>query len=604
VLLPIPFLRRHSSDLINLAIILSYLNHSVLCYYIFPCVACVILSIFFARLNHKIKNLIYQTENMDIDRLNFPFHLLNILDNIASADFIAIDFEFSGVASNNSKRSGRKIQSLQERYLEVKAAAEKYTILQVGLTTAHQVLSAEDNETDEQKFELRTYNIDLCPTIEDDLSLDRDFILQSGAAEFLHTANFNFDRPFSAGVRYLSRAEEVAARQVAKERTERTHFGDIQLQDEDTDALTFVAKVRSEVREWRDKHRRRVSDSTQLWILSRLVHWRHAPAVGAGERASPEHELTGFDKKLVHQLLRAEFPELTAAGRGSYMVISRADREKDKRVAEGRMKRANEQINVHVGFRWVVEALCGGSIRDISLKSLAVDEEGNRASFEFYDLSRRHADISKKLQSRRPVLVGHNAFGDLMYLYQKFLGDLPETVEEFGRMVGEMFPVVVDTKYMATHGFGSSTQSALDQIVTMLGNQTTPEICKCIFQVRWGKYLRMIDMNPSFDKYQKKEALHEAGYDSYLTARIMIQLSAKLHSEAIKTALTPCRSEAARKTWAEFCLPLHSGSMPSFEDEFWKEYGNRLRVFGTTETFMELNPERPTALVIRLANGQ
>jgi hypothetical protein len=111
-------------------------------------------------------------------------------------------------------------------------------------------------------------------------------------------------------------------------------------------------------------------------------------------------------------------------------------------------------------------------------------------------------------------------------------------------------------------------------------------------------------MNPGFQKYQEKEALHEAGFDSYLTARIMILLSAKLNYEAKKALRQATLKPMSRQNSPEFGLPLLPVSMPSFEEDFWQEYGNRLRVFGTTETFMELNPERRQTLAIRLANGQ
>jgi poly(A)-specific ribonuclease len=415
---------------------------------------------------------------MNVDRHNFPLQLLNILEAIADADFIAIDFEFSGVASNNSRRSGRTIQTLQERYTEVKAAASTYQILQAGITTAHQTVSKNEDgskhSTSDQTFELRTYNIDLCPIVEDDLDIDRDFVLQSGAAEFLLANRFSFEKPFAQGVRYLSRAEEIDARQAAQNRQDRSRFAEIQLRDDDTDALTFVDKVRKEVQEWQKEYRR----PETLWILSRLVHWRKAPQLTSSGRPSPEHELTGFDKKLVHQLLRAEFPGLIASSRSSGMVITQIDHAREKQLAEARARKSNDYINIQIGFRWVAEALCGGSINSINLKSLAVDEEGNRTNFDFYESSRRHSDIIRKLEARKPTLVGHNAFGDLIYLYQNFLGDLPDTVEAFGSLVRGMFPIVVDTKYMATHGFGSITSSSLDQIVSTLENETQPKIRK------------------------------------------------------------------------------------------------------------------------------
>ena len=69
-----------------------------------------------------------------------------MLRALANAHFVAIDLELSGIqsktihrfkavenASNSGKPTGGK-QTLQERYEEAKEAAERYQILQVGLT--------------------------------------------------------------------------------------------------------------------------------------------------------------------------------------------------------------------------------------------------------------------------------------------------------------------------------------------------------------------------------------------------------------------------------------------------------------------------------------
>ena len=40
------------------------------------------------------------------------------------------------------------------------------------------------------------------------------------------------------------------------------------------------------------------------------------------------------------------------------------------------------------------------------------------------------------------VVVGHNVFQDLVFLYSQFLGRLPETVEGFSHVIKETFPVV------------------------------------------------------------------------------------------------------------------------------------------------------------------
>lgn len=68
---------------------------------------------------------------MEVDKKHFNVHLLPILRHIANAEFVAFDLEMSGIGSS-IKRDDKP--NLQEVYEDVKAAAEKYQVLQVGIT--------------------------------------------------------------------------------------------------------------------------------------------------------------------------------------------------------------------------------------------------------------------------------------------------------------------------------------------------------------------------------------------------------------------------------------------------------------------------------------
>lgn len=177
---------------------------------------------------------------MDIDKRSFPPRLLNILEALSEAHFVAIDFEFSGVAS---KPATRRKQTLQERYIETKEAAEKYQILQVGLTCAIQ-------DREKQAYVLQSYNIPLSPIFDEDIDLERQFSFQSGAVEFLIKNYFNFNIPFEDGVPYLSRDEERLAKDKFKARSKKGRFEDIEIADDDALTLAYLEKVRREIREW------------------------------------------------------------------------------------------------------------------------------------------------------------------------------------------------------------------------------------------------------------------------------------------------------------------------------------------------------------------
>lgn len=79
---------------------------------------------------------------MDVPRHKFQACLPYILEDIVNAHFVSIDLELSGIpgpqinkSRNHGGSSGGK-PTLQERYVEVKRAVERYQVLQLGLTCA------------------------------------------------------------------------------------------------------------------------------------------------------------------------------------------------------------------------------------------------------------------------------------------------------------------------------------------------------------------------------------------------------------------------------------------------------------------------------------
>lgn len=73
---------------------------------------------------------------MDVGPRGFLNQLPTILNAIAEAHFVAIDLELSGIPARKPRASGedRVKPNLQSRYEETKMAAEKYQVLQLGIT--------------------------------------------------------------------------------------------------------------------------------------------------------------------------------------------------------------------------------------------------------------------------------------------------------------------------------------------------------------------------------------------------------------------------------------------------------------------------------------
>ena len=72
---------------------------------------------------------------MDVDQDSFRKVLLDILINIVNADYVILDLEMSGI---NGRQPGTRHSagkpSLQDLYEEIRAAAEIFQILQLGIT--------------------------------------------------------------------------------------------------------------------------------------------------------------------------------------------------------------------------------------------------------------------------------------------------------------------------------------------------------------------------------------------------------------------------------------------------------------------------------------
>jgi len=72
---------------------------------------------------------------MDVTQENFRKMVLDILRNIANADYVAIDLEMSGISLRQpGEHRGNGKPSLQQQYAECKEAASTFQILQMGIT--------------------------------------------------------------------------------------------------------------------------------------------------------------------------------------------------------------------------------------------------------------------------------------------------------------------------------------------------------------------------------------------------------------------------------------------------------------------------------------
>lgn len=117
------------------------------------------------------------------------------------------------------------------------------------------------------------------------------------------------------------------------------------------------------------------------------------------------------------------------------------------------------------------------------------------------------------------MIVGHNLFTDLVYLYTTFVGPLPNDVEDFQDRIRGLFPIVIDTKYLATEGqdsMSATMRKSLCELLEPFKKIHTPLI---VLHEEHNSYGAAIGKQ------------HEAGYDSWMTAELFVKLSAKIYAD-------------------------------------------------------------------------
>jgi poly(A)-specific ribonuclease len=169
------------------------------------------------------------------------------------------------------------------------------------------------------------------------------------------------------------------------------------------------------------------------------------------------------------------------------------------------------------GVRIIFEALSGADLSYIKPEWLCVSPTGAPA---FLDMGAISADLSSTvaaIQGKPAVIIGHNLMTDLAFLYATFVGPLPSSVAQFQGTIHALFPRVIDTKYMATRELGTIPKASSGLAELWESVRSFPE--------------PVVKLAKGFDKYGEVMALHEAGFDSLLTAKCFLKLACHLKAE-------------------------------------------------------------------------
>ena len=156
---------------------------------------------------------------------------------------------------------------------------------------------------------------------------------------------------------------------------------------------------------------------------------------------------------------------MVTISRQGFIQIVPFDQEREEAVKLTRVKYVEERLTRQIGIRWAVEAMAKGNLDPIDPVTFGRVGDPTASISGPKAVERQFTELKARLKEKRTILVGHNLFMDIMYFYRSFFGTLPDRLEDFQDTINKLFPVIVDTKYLATHNnHGKLAKSSLEEL--------------------------------------------------------------------------------------------------------------------------------------------
>lgn len=401
---------------------------------------------------------------MEITKKNFNDELPSIREAIQEASFFAMDCEFTGLASD---RLIFPFDTPEEVYLKTIEASPQYIIVQFGLCAFRVEPPAEGDESKAPpRVTYKCYNFYCYPK-----GRTHVFSCQGESMRFLADNGFDFNKLFREGLSYASEADEQRFRAEVKER-QAARAAVLQAAAEENSTETDSKPTESDISmiPVPEENQQQVDD-TDARISAFLQSEEKELIVGNGN---------AFQRKLIYQMIEQRY-----TGKVSTSTVTLEDNQKAikverKRTAEAeqafeqeRIAKENEELDSKVGLSLVLQ----------------------------------------ELSKARKLIVGHNMLLDLLYILRQFFKPLPTDYKEFKKLTKEIFPIILDTKYLCTNA----------EIKVNVNSSVLAHVYDAVRQPPFS----IPDVKPALPAHEynvENGKQHEAGYDAYLTGMCFLGL--------------------------------------------------------------------------------
>ena len=424
------------------------------------------------------------------------------------SQYVSFDCEMTGL-NLGTKTDGTKYDTQEFRYHKQKEVVSKLDLIQIGFTfyqeKSKKIEKDKDNENRnednkeiiekkyylERTFIFYLYKNSKLKLINEDL-FDSELKAHPSSLKFLNESHFDFNILIKKGIHFNKLLKEDEIRKALNEKKILLSNGAMFLSKDNEEKL--IEKIIS--------------------LTDYVIN---------GNKNDPK-EIFFENKRMMIFFLGCNFKKLLFCNN---FIITKSDKENTIIVRKkdgGMTKNFKDKYQTFDNFKLVIRNdpnkiyQCRYQLGCFSNEDIVNELVKDELGFSLY--------IDYLCKKKIPI-IGHNIYYDMMFLYDKLIGDLPDNFYAFKQKIHEYFPKIYDTKYISTVLTKKYKKCNIEK--TNLDN-----VYKTIIKDKFDTYVDFFPDAPNgFCLYNdmERDKLHDAGYDSIITGRSFILLNKALENK-------------------------------------------------------------------------
>ena len=424
------------------------------------------------------------------------------------SQYVSFDCEMTGL-NLGTKTDGTKYDTQEFRYYKQKEVVSKLDLIQIGFTfyqeKSKKIEKDKDNENRnednkeiiekkyylERTFIFYLYKNSKLKLINEDL-FDSELKAHPASLKFLNESHFDFNILIKKGIHFNKLLKEDEIRKALNEKKILLSNGAMFLSKDNEEKL--IEKIIS--------------------LTDYVIN---------GNKNDPK-EIFFENKRMMIFFLGCNFKKLLFCNN---FIITKSDKENTIIVRKkdgGMTKNFKDKYQTFDNFKLVIRNdpnkiyQCRYQLGCFSNEDIVNELVKDELGFSLY--------IDYLCKKKIPI-IGHNIYYDMMFLYDKLIGDLPDNFYRFKQKIHEYFPKIYDTKYISTVLTKKYKKCNIEK--TNLDN-----VYKTIIKDKFDTYVDFFPDAPNgFCLYNdmERDKLHDAGYDSIITGRSFILLNKALENK-------------------------------------------------------------------------